>query len=278
MKKFRACIIVFIALSMNINASPVEDLILLCRGGMDTKQILQVSGEIEGKLLKFLKPNVEVTSSLRSEGSISQYDLIKSIKSGVSESLYKHDLKEYHLCIERMAPLTLTGRAEISGKMITILKTSRNGLIKTPIYITEKDSSYMVFQYASLIDGEYVIAIRLVNNSNNKRKDFYLNEKTALLVGEDSGEEYELKTIIGLGSSNRKKIFVPPKGSKLVKFAFRAPTSLEPMTFSSAWSQAGDASNMAIAITFNPKPLNITWLNVGAIHYKYEGLPDLQKK
>ncbi|MCP5078693.1 MAG: hypothetical protein GY951_11645 [Psychromonas sp.] len=61
-----------------------------------------------------------------------------------------------------------------------------------------------------------------------------------------------------------------------MKFIFKPPLEKEPLTFSSAWSSAGGAGNLAIAVTFTPYPMNITWLDVQAVSYKYTGLPSKQ--
>ncbi len=273
MKKILFLVVIFFVCTNSIYASTIENLILLCRGGMNTKQIIKVSGDIEGKLLRQIKTNIESNSSYKNEGTISQYDLIKSVKDGVSESFYKYDLKEYHLCIERMAPLVLGGKTEINGQAINISQSNSQGLIKTPIQFSESNKTRFVFQYARQVENEYIIAFRLMNDSS-KQMRFYLTKKTTQLVGEDSGKLYQLKSITGLPASFTTSI--PSKGSNLVKFHFKNPSEREPLTFSSFWGHAGEVQNLGVAITFTPSPMNITWLNVETHNYKYTGIPSKQ--
>lgn len=75
-----------------------------------------------------------------------------------------------------------------------------------------------------------------------------------------------LKNIKGFSLPKQRIVEVPSMGSKLMKFYFDIPTAKEPLTFSGAWSNAGEAGNLGIAVSFTPYPMNIAWLKVQSIN------------
>lgn len=267
--------------SSSLAASPIEELILLCKGGMNTKQVFEVTGKIEGDVLKIAESKLSVDGSLKQAGSISQYDLIQQVQSGVTEDLYKYDIKSYRLCVERMAPAVLGVKAKIADQTFVINNTRKDGLVKVPLRTSQKNrmAIAMSLQYIRYVDSSLVIAVKLKSSQASKNTDFGLGKGSALLVGEDSGEEYKLKAIKGLQNQDSPEVSVPPKGSKLVKFQFETPQENEPLTFSTSWSVfvPGLMGNtIGMSITFGMKPLNITWIDIISGNYKYSGPPNEQ--
>ncbi len=170
-------------------ASTIENLVLVCRGGMELHQISELTNSVETNILE------QLTSS--NDNSISQQDIIKLVKGKVSQSNNNTDTHAFYLCIESMASSILSNKTEISGKTIQIKSSNSDGLVKTPIQISKSNKTRMVFQYAREEQGQYVIALRLINDFNARAHKFYFKKNSAQLVGEDSGEEYKLESISG---------------------------------------------------------------------------------
>lgn len=275
--KLPAMIFISVSLaSTSALSSEVEDLILLCKGGMDISQIIKVSGEIEGRLKRLIKSDVDVEGSYEERGTISQYDIIKLVKEGVSEDLYRFDISSYHNCVESMGPRVLSTRATVAGESIRIDRSGYPELVKIPIKTHLKDDTRIIFQYAKEEGENYVVAFRLVNKEGSRDQTFQLKPDTVRLIGEDSAESFGLLGMEGLAGERSPKIIVPPKSSGLAKFIFDVPSTNEPITLSSYWPWAGSTSNLGMAITFHLNPLRIVWVDVESRDYKFSGEPTTQ--
>ena len=252
-------------------SSPAEELILLCKGGMNTKDVVEVTGEVEGRILELARSKVDGEGRVKQEGTISQFDLIKAVKGGVTEGLYKFDITSYYACVEKMGPMVLGAKVRISNSEIEISKGPDSGLIKSEIKLTQDDAYKLAIQYVRQEEDKVVIAMNFHNNRPSSSMDLEYAEKTAKLIGEDTGEEYELLSIDGLPKSNTHKVEIGPLASKLVKFTFKKPESSESVKFSSSWPSYGNLYQIGIAITMKVAPLNISWLDVNTNNYNYKG-------
>lgn len=277
LSKMPAVVLVSLSLaSADALSSEVEELMLLCKGGMNISQIVTVSGEIEGRLKKLIKADIEVEGSYEEQGTISQYDIIKLVKEGVSEDLYRFDISAYHNCVERMGPSVLSTRATVAGESVRINRSGQPELVKIPIKTHLKDDTGIVFQYAKEDNGKFVVAFRLVNKEGSSDRAFQLKPDSVRLIGEDSAESFVLLGMEGLAGERSPKITVPPKSSGLAKFLFDVPSTNEPITLSSFWPYAGATYGLGMAITFHVDPLRIVWIDVESRDYKFSGEPTTQ--
>lgn len=242
-------------------ASQIEDLMMLCRCNVAEHEIKNYSNKIEEKIFK-IGTNKEIF--------VSQNDVIELIKSE-----YYQGTDQYYECIQRIAPFILPAKMSINGKKVNISQSENDKIIKVPIRISQTNKTKIIFQYAGQEDNEFLINIRLMNDST-RDYGFSLDKNSVILVSEDTGKEYKLKSIDGFESQNNLQVTVPAKGSKLIKINFDSIESNEQLSFSTKWHSAGEVNGLAFSIIFFPKPLRVSWLNVESHYYYYSGDPDKQ--
>lgn len=264
--------------SNTANASDaVEDLILLCKGNMSANEVVSIRGELTGKISKLITPTTSANGDLKYEGSISQYDILKLVKDGVSADTYKYDLKQYHLCIERMAPMLLNGVASINNQQINVKPSVSSNLLKVRVNtpINGYDTA-ITLQYARIEDNELVLALK-IDNLEKRDRSAYLLKGNFSLTGEDTGEKIQKKWTMGLTREKEPRVQLQELNSALVKFGFELPKEKEALTFHSTWSNRNDGGfATTIKFTLSADLTSVSWLDVKGYSYEYSGPPSEQ--